>query len=454
MSTTGWPLPKTEVIKVNNWIDASRFNRFHFTVFLLCLALMTMDGYDLFVYGAAMPLLMKTFNMAPAQAGAIGSAASIGTMAGALIFGPLADKVGRRTTIVATVVLCAASMFFSGLSNSVTAFGFWRFMFGVGNGGMVPSIMALASEWTPLRNRSMLIAGISSGVQFGGMFGALMGIWAFPYFGWRGVFLFAGAPILLAPICWRWMPESTTQLARTNRMDQLRKFISKSRAGESLPEGADFEIDTGKTHSVPLKEVFKNGRAFSTVVLWVVYGVNLYTIYGFTIWLPKLMVNHGLTLVSGLTFMLMLSISSIVGSFFAGRVADRIGARRVLPFLYLMAFCSIALVGFSTNYVLLMILVSLAGVGFNGAQNVINGYIPPYYPPSMRSTAMAYNFGFGRLGSIIGPTAIGVLLSMRFSYETTLVALAMPSILSTIGILLVREKYSYTRRTTAAHSAC
>ena len=451
MSTTRWVLPKTEAIKVNNWLDTSRFNSFHFTVFLLCLSLMTMDGYDLFVYGAAMPLLMKGFSMTPAQAGAIGSAASIGTMAGALIFGPLADRVGRRTTIVATIVVCAASMFFSGLSNSVATFGFWRFMFGVGNGGMVPSIMALASEWVPARNRSMLISGISSGVQFGGMFGALMGIWAFPHFGWRGVFIFAAAPIALAPICWKFMPESTTHLARTNQLEQLKSFMSKSRHGEKVPETAELDVDTGKTRSVPLKEVFKRGRAFSTVILWVVYGINLYTIYGFTIWLPKLMVNHGLTLTSGLTFMLMLSISSIVGSFFAGRIADRIGARRVLPFLYLMAFCSIALVGFSTKYAVLMILVSLAGIGFNGAQNVINGYIPPYYPPSMRSTAVAYNFGFGRLGSIIGPTAIGVLLSMRFSYETTLVALAMPSILSTVGILLVREKYSYSRRVAAAH---
>jgi len=164
------------------------------------------------------------------------------------------------------------------------------------------------------------------------------------------------------------------------------------------------------------------------VVFWIVYGVNLYVIYGFTIWLPKLMMNHGFSLTSGLTFMLMLSISSIIGSFIAGRIADRIGARLLLCALYLIAFSSVALVGYSHNYTLLMILVSLAGTGFNGAQNVINGYIPPYYPPSMRSTAMAYNFGFGRLGGIFGPALIGLLMSTSFSYKATLIALAFPAL--------------------------
>ena len=185
--------------------------------------------------------------------------------------------------------------------------------------------------------------------------------------------LFRGIPIVLAPICWKWLPEATTHLAKSNRLDQLKKFMGKSRPGERVPERAETRNRCREDKEVPLKEVFKRNRAFSTVVLWIVYGTNLYTIYGFTIWLPKLMVNHGLTLTSGLTFMLMLSVSSIAGSFVAGRIADRIGARQLLPVLYLMAFFSIAMVGFTSNYALLMVLVSLAGVGFNGAQNVING---------------------------------------------------------------------------------
>ena len=327
MSTAGRALPTKATIAVNKWLEASKFNKFHFVVFLLCLVLMTMDGYDLFVYGAAIPLLMKAFGMTPAQAGAIGSAASIGTLVGALVFGPLADKVGRKTTIIACIVLCCASMGMSGLTHGAAGFGFWRFMFGVGNGGMVPNIMALASEYVPGRNRAMMVAGISSGVQVGGMFGALMGMWAFPHYGWRAVFLLAALPIVLIPVYSKFLPESTTHLAKRNRLDQLRRFMNKARPNEKFADDAVLEVDAG-SEKVPLKAVFEEHRAFSTVVFWIVYGVNLYVIYGFTIWLPKLMMNHGFSLTSGLTFMLMLSISSIVGSFIAGRIADRIGARR------------------------------------------------------------------------------------------------------------------------------
>jgi len=438
-------------IRVNQWLEESRFNRFHFVVFLLCLGLMTMDGYDLFVYGAAVPLLMRSFDMSAAQAGALASAASIGTLVGALIFGPLADKVGRKTTMIATIVLCCVSMAMAGLTHSVASFGFWRFLFGVGNGGMVPNIMALASEYVPGRNRATLVAGISAGVQCGGLIGASLGLWAFPHYGWRFVFLVAALPILLLPAWMKYMPEATTHLYKTGRVALLREILRKARPAETLSDTAALEVDKG-SEKVPLRAVFRERRAFSTFVFWIVYGVNLYVIYGFTIWLPKLMMNQGYSLASGLTFLLMLSSASILGSFLAGYIADRVGARRLLFCLYLIAAIALGLVGYSHNYALLMVLVGLAGAGFNGAQNIINSYIPAYYPPSMRSTAMAYNFGFGRLGSIFGPAAIGILMALHFSYQTTVIALALPSLISAAGILCIREEHGYGRRMARAGS--
>ncbi len=434
-----------ETIRVNQWLEAGTFNRFHLRLFALLCVLITMDGYDLYVYGAAIPLLMRSFGISAAHAGVIGSAASAGTLVGALVFGPLADKIGRKNAILGTTVLCCASMAGAGLTESISGFAFWRFMFGLGNGGMVPSIMALASEYFPRRRRATAVACISAGVSFGGMLGALLGIVMFPRYGWRPVFFVAAAPIVLAPICAKWLPEATGYLARKNRLGELREYLSKARPGESLPEDAVLEVDKG-TDKVPLKEVFHEGRLASTLVLWVVYGVNLYVMYGFTIWLPKLMMNQGFSLTSGLTFMMTLSVASIFGSFVVGRTADRVGARWVLVALYLTAFASISLIAQTRNAGLLMVLVGLAGIGFNGAQNTINSYIPAYYPPSMRSTAMAYNFGFGRLGSIVGPTAVGVLMSMQFSYQATVTALAVPSIITAVGILCVRERHGYGRK--------
>ena len=100
-----------------------------------------------------------------------------------------------------------------------------------------------------------------------------------------------------------------------------------------------------------------------------------------------------------------------------------------------------------------MALAGLAGAGFNGAQSIVNSYIPMYYPPSMRSTAMAYNFGFGRMGSRFGPAAIGLLMAMHFCYQATVIALALPSLISAAGILCIREEHGWARRMARSGSA-
>jgi AAHS family benzoate transporter-like MFS transporter len=446
---SGLEVSTMTAIKINKWLEAATLNRFHLSMFVACLILNTMEGYDLFVYGAAMPLLMKELGLNPTMAGAIASAASLGTLFGALILGPSADRYGRKKIILGTVVLSCASMAAAGLSNGFTSFLISRLFFGVANGGMVVNIMALVSEYVPGRNRATLVGMIAAGSSIGAMLGSLLGIWLFPSYGWRPVFLISSSLILLFPLYIRWLPEATSYLARNNRLSEVRTYLRKARPGDTLPDNAKLEIDKGKS-KVPVQEVFKEHRAPGTLLLWTCYLINLYVIHGFSFWLPKLMMNRGFSLSRSLTFMATLSLTAIIGTFIVGRIADRVGARPVLTALYLLSCGSIVLMGFGHNYTLLMVLVCLAGIGFNGAQNMINGYSPTYYPPSMRSTAMGYNFVFGRLGGIVGPTMIGLLVSMDFSFQAIMTALALPSVLAAISISSIRDKYSYTKQLSAS----
>jgi AAHS family benzoate transporter-like MFS transporter len=441
MSTAGPERPTKTTIIISKWFEASRFNSFHLTVFLACLILNTMEGYDLFVYGAAIPMIMDALSISATHAGAIASAASLGTLIGALILGPMADRVGRKRIILGTVVLSCASMAAAGLSRDFTSFAIARLIFGVANGGMVVNIMALVSEYVPGRSRATLVGIIAAGSSIGSVLGTVFGIWAFPRYGWRPVFFVASFLIVLFPLYKRWLPEGTSYLARNNRLDELKTYLRKARPSETLADDANLEVDKGK-NKVPLKEVFQEHRGMGTLLLWTCYLVNLYVIHGFSFWLPKLMMNRGFSLTKGLTFLLPLSLASIIMTFFIGRITDRVGAKPVLAVLYLLSCASIAMIGFTHNYVLLMFLVGLAGVGFNGAQNMINGYSPTYYPPSMRSTATGYNFVLGRVGGIVGPTVIGLLISAGFSVQFTMTALAMPSVIAAISILKIPEQYA------------
>jgi len=219
-------------------------------VFLLCLVLMTMDGYDLFVYGAAIPLLMEAFGNDSGAGGRHWQCCfdrDFGRGAG--IRSPGRQGRAEEYDHCLHRIVLRFPWECPGLTHGAAGFGFWRFMFGVGNGGMVPSIMALASEYVPGRNRAMMVAGISSGVQVGGMFGALMGMWAFPHYGWRAVFLLAALPIVLIPVYSKFLPESTTHLAKRNRLDQLRRFMNKARPNEKFAEDAVLEVDAGARKS-------------------------------------------------------------------------------------------------------------------------------------------------------------------------------------------------------------
>jgi len=445
MATGTVAVPPTNSINVNKWLAGARFNGFHLGVFFLGLGIFTFDGYGLFIYGAAIPLLMKAFRMGPAQTGAIAGYALIGAALGALVFGALADKIGKKRTTIVCITLFSICMGLTGFANGPITFGILRFLMGLGIGGSMPNAIAIASEYSPTRNRTMMGGGVTGGMMVGGTAAALFSLWLFPHFGWRSVFFVGAIPLLLMPLYVKLLPESPDLLLKRNRLEKLRMFMRKARPADPLPDNATLVVDKG-SGNVPLAAVFQDGRAFSSVMLWIMFFMNMIVIYGFTVWLPKLMMNAGFSLGSGLFFLLTLQVVSLIAVYIFAYVADRIGSKPSLVFAFLLAFVCIALMPHTHNFALLTILVGMSGFGFNGAQGVINGYIGSYYPPAMRSTGVGLAFGLGRLGGILGPVLMGILLSLHFSYQTNMLMLGTPGIVAAICILLVRDKYNYGRQ--------
>ena len=445
MSTSGEALAPESTINVNKWFEDGKFKSFHWIQFLLGIATFTFDGYDLFVYAAAVPLLLKSFHINLAQAGVIGSYAPIGAAIGALFFGPVADKIGRRRTILICLTIICVGMGLCGISSGPGFFSIFRVLTGFGVGGCMPNMVALATEYTPLRARATTVSMMLAGIQVGGIAMALLGLWLFPIFGWRAVFIAGFVPIILLPVYAKYLPESPVHLFKSGRMEQLRKYVRLSRPSETVPDAAVLQVNMG-SGKAPLATIFQEGRGFSTVMFWIAYFMNLYTIFAFTIWLPKLIMSQGFTLARGLSGLLSLSIASIIGSYVAGIIADRVlGNRPTLFLFYGISFLSIVTTGYMSSFTGLMICVSLAGAGFNGAQNLLNAYIAPYYPPTMRSTAVGFAYGVGRFGAIFGPAIIGIVMSMHFTYRETLLAIGIPGLVPALAIWAVREKHNYAR---------
>lgn len=155
-------------IDVSALIDGARFNAFHARVLFWCALIIIFDGYDLVIYGVVLPSLMAEWGLSSLQAGALGSCALVGMMLGALFFGSVSDRIGRRKTIMICVTLFSGVTALNGLAQTPEAFALCRFVAGLGIGGVMPNVVALMNEYAPKRSRSTLVALMFSGYSLGG----------------------------------------------------------------------------------------------------------------------------------------------------------------------------------------------------------------------------------------------------------------------------------------------
>ena len=212
-------------IDVNRVIDNAKFTPFHWNVLFWCTLIIVFDGYDLVIYGVVLPLLMEQWNLGPLAAGLMGSAALLGMMVGAMTFGTLSDRWGRKRMILACVVLFSLTTVINGFATGPWQFGALRFIAGLGIGGVMPNVVALMTEYAPKRARSLLVAVMFSGYSVGGLMSAGLGIWMVPAFGWPVMFFLAAVPLAVLPLVVRFLPDSLGFLLKEGRDAEARRIV-------------------------------------------------------------------------------------------------------------------------------------------------------------------------------------------------------------------------------------
>jgi len=429
-------------VNVNKLLDESRFGQIHWWIFALCLCVVSFDGYDLVSYGAIVPGLMKAWKLNPAMAGLLGSYALIGAGVGSLVLGPLADRIGRKKVILFCIILFSIGMGITGFTSTPAAFGIFRFITGVGIGGSFPNVVAILSELSPVKNRAQMIASVMAGMQVGGILAAAIGLYFIPHFGWRSMMFLGALPLLLTPVIISVLPEMPARYIANHRVDDLKVVLKKFQPDLAFADDASFEVNKTAAKS-PVIALLREHRAFSTIMIWLMYFVSYIIIWGVSVWLPKLMMNKGFGFSSSLSFLITLNVGGWLGSVLGGAVANRAGARKTTVVLFLLCFVTISLLGAVNSFLLASVLVFLAAFGFMGGQNVAHTYASAYYPPAMRSTSMGFCFTAGRLGGILAPTLMGVLM-MRHMFS--FVDLGVTAVLAAVFIVLAQNKYSFSAK--------
>ena len=417
--------------------------RSYVVVIALCFVSIVFDGFDLVVYGAVVPDLLAyaEWDLTPTEAGRIGSYALVGMLFGALLIGYLTDVIGRRAVILGSVTLFSVMMLACAVAPTPGTFGFFRFLAGLGLGGVIPTAIALTVEYSAPHRRNFNNAVMFCGYAVGGVAAALAALAFLDEIGFRGMMALGGLPlVLVVPLLWKLMPESPSYLVARGRPEEAAAL--RRQYGLAAAPGPVVTDPAASSHGVTVEgrlATVVKGRWLLATILFCLAGIAGQTlVYGLNTWLPQLMVLAGYSLASSLSFLLTVNAGAIVGVIASSTLADRFGPRPVTAASFTASGIALVLMGTGIAPLPVMyLLVAIVGFGSIGAQILVNGFVATYYPDTSRATALGLMLGLGRLGAILAINGGGWLVAAELGDFLNFATWALAAIVGVLVILLI-----------------
>jgi MFS transporter, AAHS family, benzoate transport protein len=424
--------------------DGRLFNAATIRVVLICWLTIIFEGYDLVVFGTVVPSLLhyKPWTLNPALVGAMASSIVLGMAVGALGVGLITDMIGRKATLIGSLLIFSIAMGLCGFAPSPIIFVVFRFIGGIGLGGFLPTSTALTFEYSSPKRRILTYTLMFTGYGVGGILASLLAIWLIPAFGWQVMFWVNGlACFVMAPVAYFLLPESVGFLLAKNRRAEAEQIASRFKISlveegvKASEEAAETEGKAGRWDG--FKTLFTAPYIRATIIFAIVTFFTLFMVFGVNTWLPQLMNLLGYSLSSSLLFIAVLNIGNMIGNVIAGAVADRYGAKIVCITVFILGAISFVLLSLKLPLVIAFIFVILVGNGTLGAQNLLNIYVADRYPTGSRASAVGWALGAGRLGGLIGPNVIGLLQFWHAPIGLNFYILASSGLLCAIALFFL-----------------
>ncbi|MFF0816330.1 MFS transporter [Rhodococcus sp. NPDC003318] len=445
----------TREVNISHLIDTAPVSALQKRAIALCLALAILDGMDAQLIGFAIPALSADWGLSKASFGLLLALSSGAMVVGSLLFGPVADRWGRRRVILLCTVVFSVFTLASAFAPSMGVLIVLRVLAGIGLGGVTPNLIALTSEYSPARSRSTLVTIVVAGMSLGGFLGGLAAAQLIPAYGWESIFLAGGVlPLVVTAFAWKWLPESGKFLAARGDHEGVARIFSAIAPGEDLTGSVRFTQDSVAVTKSPVRELFAEGRGVDTVLLWVVFVVNFLVIYFLFGWMPSLFSQAGQSASNAILAAALFNLGGMAGALSVGRITDKVaaawgrtgGSRAAYAVVmggYTIGALFIGAVAMSLgSSTLLLITICIVGFGISGSSAGIIAIAASIYPVAARSTGIGWAMGIGRIGSIVGPTVGAALIAAGMDARTIFLLMVLPTALAvlTLGVLFVRER--------------
>ena len=426
-------------VDVQSFLNEHRFSGFQWMIFGLCFVIVLLDGFDTAAIGFIAPSLVKEWGVARPALGPVLSAALFGLAAGALSSGPLADWLGRRMLLVASVLVFGIACLGSSFSQSLEQLTALRFLTGLGLGAAMPNAVTLMSEYCPDRLRSTLTNAMFCGFPLGAAFGGFLAAWLIPQFGWRSVLALGGvAPLALAMAMLALLPESVRfMVARARPVDKIRATLA--RVSASASSAASFTLSESRpsmSGKSGIALVLSRQYLAGSVMLWLAYFMGLVIFYALINWMPILFKDAGVEPRSATLIAALFPLGGC-GAVLFGWLMDRFNGNRIIALGYLVTAALIWLIGQAAGNVgSLVVAVFLGGAFMNTAQSSLPALAAAFYPTAGRATGVSWMLGFGRFGGIAGSFLVAELSRRQFTFAGIFTVVAVPGVIAALALVV------------------
>ncbi len=427
-------------ISVQSFIDAQKVSRMQVAVLLLCFCVVAVDGFDTASIAFIAPALRAEWQLTTSNLSVLFAAGLVGLTIGALLFGPLADRYGRKTIMLVSVIFFGAASVCCGLADSPPTLAALRFLTGIGLGGAMPMSVTLSSEYAPQRHRSVLVTAMFCGLTLGSGLGGVLAAHIVNQWGWRPVLVLGGVlPLGLVPFLMVALPESATYLVmRGADPERVRRILQRIDPAEDL-SSVTWTSPAAPAGS-PVGRLFDASLRRGTALIWLTFFTSLLVIYLLSNWLPTLVKSTGLSLIQASLVSAMFQTGGTVGAISIGQMMDRFKPARVLGIAYLMAAGFTALIGSSSGHMAALML-SVFGAGFcvSGGQVGVNALAAAYYPTANRATGVSWASGIGRIGSFVGVVAGGWMVALGMGLPGMFALIGIPALVACAALFAMNK---------------
>lgn len=427
------------IVDAQSIINGSRFGPFQWLIFGMCFFIVLLDGFDTAAIGFIAPSLVSEWGISRPALAPVLSAALFGLAVGALVAGPLSDRIGRRLMLIVSVLVFGVACLASAYASNITNLTALRFVTGIGLGAAMPNAVTLMSEFCPDKRRAVIVNLMFCGFPLGAAFGGFLAAWMIPHFGWRSVLMLGGlAPLALLLLLVSQLPESVRyMIAKSQSVEKIRRTLAKINV--AAHDASSFfmtEHTQAPSGQGGIALVLSRSYVVGSVMLWLAYFMGLVIFYASINWMPILLKEAGLTPKAATLISALFPLGGI-GAVLCGALMDKFNANRVIATCYALTALTVYGIGQAVGNVgLLVVVVFAAGVLMNTAQSSMPALAAAFYPTQGRATGVAWMLGIGRFGGIAGSYLVAELTRQQVGFSGIFSIIAVAGLIACVALFI------------------